>query len=332
MKLRLIALAAAAVASGQAFAVDLPATAQAKLYVAGSSAIAPVLAGIFAQNCTAPSVLTVYSSKFGVGAFTGDTANGASHNVYFCDNLNGSDFGAAYVGKSVAVWKRDSGGSGNGVFPVATNTAIGMLDTSDASCDAAHLCTAEVSVKPDAGISDLEPVAFNASVNRPGAFAAAAPVSASQFESTRPVAEVIFGIVANTRLFNQLAAEQGTTTPSISSAAFTSLFSPGWVGSGLGWLPLTASNTQNQINICSRAIGSGTRATAQIEFLQSPNNKFPQAFEVPASNTAGAVKGGNNPALFSSPKSQVRATSSRARSWPKAAAALPSASPAPTAT
>lgn len=298
MKLRQIAIATLAVCGGSAFAIapDLPAGAQAKLYVGGSSAIAPVLAGIFTQNCTAPGVLTTYSSKAGAGSFLTDTANGASQNVYYCSNVQGADFGAGYVTKSVAVWKRDAGGSGIGVFAIADGAApIAMLDTS--TCDdivaGVALCPNTVNVQPDAGISDLEPTAFNSSVNRPPAYAAHAPVTAANFESAQPVAMVVFGIAANTRLFNQMAADQGTATPSISSAAVYSLFSPGWASTGFGWGPATNANISNQINICYRGIGSGTRATAQIQFLDLPNNKFTTLFETPVANTGGAVKGGN---------------------------------------
>ena len=305
MKLRQIAIATLAVCGGSAFAVapDLPAGAAAKLYVGGSSAIAPVLAGIFTQNCPAAN-LTTYSSKAGAGAFLTDTANGASHNVYYCSAINNpNDFGTGYNGKSIAVWKRDAGGSGIGVFAIADGAApIAMLDTS--TCDdvvgGVALCPNQVSVQPDAGISDLEPTAFNPSANRPPAYAAHAPVTTANFESAQPVAMVVFGIAANTRLFNQMAADQGTATPSISSAAVYSLFSPGWIGSGLGWGPATTTNASNQLNICYRGIGSGTRASAQIQFLQLPNNKFTTLFEVagstnPAPGPGQTLKGGNHP-------------------------------------
>ena len=303
MKLRQIAIATLAVCGGSAFAVapDLPGAAQAKLYVGGSSAIAPVLAGIFTQNCPAAN-LTTYSSKAGFGAFLTDTANGASHNVYYCSALNNpNDFGAGYNGKSVAVWKRDAGGSGIGVFAIADGAApIAMLDTS--TCDdvvgGVALCPNTVNVQPDAGISDLEPTAFNPSANRPPAYIAHANVPAANFESAPPVAMVVFGIAANTRLYNQMAADQGTATPSISSAAVYSLFSPGWSGTGFGWGPATSTNIGNQINICYRGIGSGTRATAQIQFLDLPNNKFTTNFETPAGNTGGAVKGVNVAVAF----------------------------------
>ena len=297
MKLRYLAIAAACAAiSGQASALTV-AQSQAsslKLFISGSSALQKVIEGVLSQNCG--SDYTKFVSKAGSAAATTDTTNGNSHNIYSC-TLTGADFGAASVGKTITLVKREAGGSAYGVFPVAANSNVSFLDISSCN-DTDKTCTGLVSVKPDAGVSDLEPVAFNSAVNRPTAFATQAAVASGQFAVSGPVAEQVFGLVVNTTLYTALQADQGlasTVVPSVSSAAFTSLYIAGAGQSGLGWAPLLSSgNVTSQVNICSRALGSGTRASAQIQFLQSPSNIFPLSFASPAlDNSSGAVKSAN---------------------------------------
>ena len=298
MKLRYLAIAAACAAiSGQASALTVAQSqaAQLKLFISGSSALQKVIEGVLTQNCGADK--TQFKS---LATSFGDTSNGASHNIYSC-TLTGSDFGAANVGKTMMLVKREAGGSAQGVFPVALNTAIAFMDVATCS-DTALTCTGTTLVKPDAGVSDLEPVVFNSAVNRPTAFAGLT-VNNSQFDGGAPsaVAEQIFALVVNNTLYAALQADQGVGTgvPTVSSAAFASLYSPGYGQLGLGWTPLLKTgNNQSQINICSRAIGSGTRATAQVQFLQSPNNIVPQSFANVGDNTPGAVKGGNGTGNF----------------------------------
>ena len=301
MKLRYLAIAAACAAiSGQASALTVAQSqgAQLKLFISGSSALQKVIEGVLTQNCGADK--TQFKSLATSAAGPTDTTNGNSHNIYSC-TLTGSDFGAANVGKTIMLVKREAGGSAQGVFPVALNTAIAFMNVATCS-DTALTCTGTTLVKPDAGVSDLEPVAFNSAVNRPTAFAGQT-VNNSQFDGAAPsaVAEQIFALVVNNTLYADLQADQGVGTgvPTVSSAAFASIYSPGYGQLGLGWTPLLKTgNNQSQINICSRAIGSGTRATAQVQFLQSPNNIVPQSFANSGDNTPGAVKGGNGAGNF----------------------------------
>ena len=298
MKFRYLAIAAACAAiAGQAHAATGVMTAaqanaaQLKLFISGSSALQKVIEGVLTQNCATDKVQ--FKSQYGSAAAPSDTTNGNSHNIYAC-TLTGNDFGTANVGKTIMLVKREAGGSAYGVFPVAANTVVPFMDISTCS-DAAATCTGLVSVKPDAGVSDLEPAAFNSAVNRPVAFGTQTVV-ASQFASSGAVAEQVFGLVVNANLYAALLADQGLTTPSVpsvSSAAFTSLYIAGAGQSGLGWAPLLSSgNVTSQVNICARALGSGTRASAQLQFLQSPSNIFPLSFANPAvDNSTGAVKG-----------------------------------------
>ena len=300
MKFRYLAIAAACAAiSGQANAAMTVAQAQGaqlKLFISGSSALQKVIEGVLTQNCGADKVQ--FKSLFGSAAAPSDTTNGNSHNIYAC-TLTGNDFGAANVGKTMMLVKREAGGSAVGVFPVAANTSVSFMDISTCS-DVSATCTGLVSAKPDAGVSDLEPVAFNNAVNRPTAFAGQT-VTSTQFASSTAVAEQVFGLIVNTNLYTALQADQGlasTVVPSVSSAAFTSLYLAGAGQSGLSWTPLLSTgNPASQVNICSRALGSGTRASAQLQVLQSPSNILPLSFASPATDntvaTPAIARGGN---------------------------------------
>jgi hypothetical protein len=312
MKFRFVAIAAACAAiSGQANALTVAQSqaAQLKLFISGSSALQRVIEGILTQNCGAGTLTQFRGLSTSAAGGTNDTSNGQSNNIYSC-TITGSDFGAANVGKTIMLVKREAGGSAQGVFPVASNANVNFMDISTCT-DGANTCTGLVATKPDAGVSDLEPTAFNNSVNRPTAFNGQS-VTNSQYATGTPraVAEQVFGLVVNDQLYADLQTDQGlasTDVPSVSSSAFTSLYSGGYLGSGLGWTPLLTNNTgtrlQSQINICSRGLGSGTRATAQIHFLQSPNNVVPVAFGVPVvENTATAI-GSTTGAYFISEES-----------------------------
>ena len=136
MKLRYLAIAAACAAiSGQASALTVAQSqaAQLKLYISGSSALQKVIEGVLTQNCGADK--TQFKS---LAASFGDTSNGASYNIYSC-TLTGNDFGAANVGKTIMLVKREAGGSAQGVFPVALNTAIAFMNIATCS-DTALTC------------------------------------------------------------------------------------------------------------------------------------------------------------------------------------------------
>jgi len=299
-KLHQIALAAACTAlTGQAFALNVAATtaipASNQLYIAGSSALQTVIEGLLTQNCAA-GTYTKYKGLAGSAAGTGDSTNGNSHNAYSCTLIAGSDFGATFSGTNIVIVKREAGGSAFGVFPLVTGAAqIAMLDL--ASCnDGDQTCNATVNKQPHAGVSDLEPVAFNYAVNKASAFSASAAVTSASFRSSFAVADQIFALVVNNNLYSALQAVQGTSgTPSVSSSAFASIFATGYDSGTLGWLPFgkSISTPTNQVNVCSRGIGSGTRATAQIQFLQLPYNPAAPAVAVPGDSTAGATRGGN---------------------------------------
>ena len=308
MKLKpsLVAAAACAALASPAFALDAATTLAIpdtnRLTMSGSSALQFVIEGLLNQpgNCVA-GTFTRFRGLLGSPAAGGsDTSNGQSYNLYSCTLGAASDF-PAFNGQNIMINKREAGGSANGVFPLLAGAApIGLIDP--ASCTDgptnANTCNALANVVPKAGVSDLEPLAFTNIANQPTSFyVAGAPqqLPAAPFRASTSVAEQVFGLAVNDTLYAALAAAQGTPTPSVPAAAFASVFATGYNATNLGWLPFgkTLANAGNQVNVCSRAIGSGTRATAQIEFLQLPYNSFAPAVALPAENTPGATRGGN---------------------------------------
>lgn len=314
MKLHQFVLGALALASSQAFALNAADTAAApiKLYITGSSALQAVIEGVLNQpgNCV-PGTFTKFKGLAGSAAGSGDSSNGNSHNAYSCTLATGNDFGASFNGQNLAVVKREAGGSAFGVFPLyvasgSPTATVALIDLTSCN-DADQTCNNTVNVVPDAGVADLEPVAFNSSANQPSAFAGQTVANAG-FRSVTSVAEQVFALIGNDNLFNDLNTLNGTSTASIPKSAFASIFAAGYDSAGLGWTPfgrkISGSSSTflngatNQVNVCSRAIGSGTRATAQIQFLDLPYNVFGVAAATPSGNTGGAVRGGNVPGAF----------------------------------
>ena len=300
MKLHRIAIAAVCAAAGSStFAADF--------YLSGSSALQKVVAKSITNNCSA---LTTFPGQNGSNASGPlDNADGQSQTRYVCTAASGNGWGVT-AGTVFNIYLNTQG-SAYGVFPVAANTAISFIDP--ATCNGAPTgsgtattCTGVVLHAPDAGLSDLEPTLFNDISNHPVAATKNAPagtvfaplftsqtITASSFAapgSSKVAAAQTFGLAVNNALLAALQADQGLTSsqiPTVSSSAFATIYSPGYELSGLGWTPLlpnsSAAVQQNQVNICSRLPGSGTRASAQAFFLQAPFSKYLQSFGTSAS-------------------------------------------------
>jgi hypothetical protein len=301
MKLSHITLAAcAALAGGNAMALSAAATQAVppanRLYISGSSALQSVIEGLLnPQNCVA-GTYNRYKGLAGSPAGSGDTNSGSSHNAYSCTIKTGSDI-PSFDGQDIVIIKREAGGSVQGVFPLLAGAApIAMIDLASCTDSGANAftCNATANVTPQAGVSDLEPAAFTYTVNQPSAFLNAT-LPSSPFRSSSSVAEQVFALIVSDTLFNDLSTLQGTATPSVGSSAFASLFATGYDAQNLGWTPLgkTLPGATNQVNVCSRGIGSGTRATAQIEFLQLPYNPAAPSVATPTDNTPGSIRQGN---------------------------------------
>lgn len=305
MKLRHIAIAAACVFAGSS---SFAATTY-SFHLSGSTALQKVVAKAIANNCT--SVTTLQGLLGSPAAGVADNANGQSQTLYKCSVSPTSSWGATYQNNNVNIYMNTQG-SAFGVFPVAYNLAIPFILLS--SCGATT-CNAVESVAPDAGLSDLEPTMFNDLSNHPvdpsvgGAYSSSNPapagtvyptlfasytnVSAAQFASSKIAAEQTFGLAVNNQLLAALQADQGLSTtqiPTVSSSAFATIYAPGY-GLGLSnWTPLLTNGggvPGNQVNICSRLPGSGTRASAQAFFLQAPFSSLPQSFATAANDNTG---------------------------------------------
>jgi hypothetical protein len=284
MKLRnitLAALAALAALAGQAFAAPVvtpvsaaeAATAADTLYFSGSSAAKAIISGLVSQNCNTGSFVT----------FSDSTGN---YNAYACRVAATNDWGLA-ENTIVVVNKRDDQGSGYGVFPVATNTAVNFLDLASTPVSGKYLLAAHTA---DVGISDVEPTLFNNTASRPAAFKTSAAVTNASFanvtitqpdgssstQSVTPVFSQVFGVAVTQKLYNALqAAKQtidGTTTgvPTVSRDFLANLFSQNV--SSVGWAPLNVANAAAGVNICFRDQGSGTRVAGNLFFGQFPGN------------------------------------------------------------
>lgn len=295
MKLRIVTLATLAALAGQAQALTLADIDASRangtlleVTMSGATALSGTIGGLFTQNCkttTAGALRTYLNNNVAFNDPLG--ANGNIVKAYACELNAVNDFGPAYANRKVLFQKSDEGGSGNGVFPVATNSLMPFINVSAANCDQTTLVCGTVAQKrPDGGVSDVAPLGFNPSVNRPLSpidFSANANVSNSDFQQVQGVLQTIFGLAISNELYNALATDQGiaftggvpNSAPSVSKAAIASILSNGY-NPELGWKPLfrDAANigTKSQINICRRVNGSGTQTSANRFWLEYGSN------------------------------------------------------------
>lgn len=307
MKLHHIAIAAACAAVGSsAFATTF------NFHVSGSSALQKVVAQSITNNCSAVTTLKGLLGSAAAGAL--DNANGQAQTLYVCTVSPTSSWGATYQNSTLNIYMNTQG-SAFGVFPVAYGLAIPFIDPS--SCGAST-CTGVVNVAPDAGLSDLEPTAFNALSNHPvdptaagtypagttapagtvfpKLFANLTKVTPALFTSSKIAAVQTFGLAVSDQLLADLQADQGLSSsqiPTVSSSAFTTIYTPGYSQALGNWQPFftgtlaAGSSVNNQVNICSRLPGSGTLASAQAQFLQAPFSSTVQAFATAAVDNTG---------------------------------------------
>jgi hypothetical protein len=217
---RLAVAVGAALASGAAFALppgDYNPTDTEDVYISGASALQASFNAALARLCI-PGTLDKYNA-------------GSNYEAYFCSVAAGT-----YAGQTknkLVLHKSSDKGSGNGVIPLlGTGVAVPFINfantapTIAAACSATALvasvtiagdtlgvpsyinrtCTSTASlittvVRPDGGVSDVEPPIF--STQDTSAITAAAPSA------------VVFGFIVSTNLYRSLQAAQGkdsTTT------------------------------------------------------------------------------------------------------------------------
>jgi len=311
MKLHQIAIATALVAAGSsAFATTY------NFRLSGSSALQKVVAKAIANNCSSLTTLTGLLGSAAAGPL--DNANGQSQTLYVCTIASTSAWGAPYStgGANVVNIYMNTQGSAYGVFPVAYGLPTAFIDP--ATCGASTCTGVTTTFAPDAGLSDLEPTAFNALSNHPvdptvggqyfvngnpkapagtvypKLFAQYTKVSGSSFASSKIAAVQTFGLAVSNALYADLQADQNTSgVPTVSSSALATIYSPGYSTLLGNWQPLftgalaNAATVNNQVNICSRLPGSGTRASAQALFLNAPFSSVSQAFATAANDNTG---------------------------------------------
>ena len=283
MKFRTLTLAVLATLAAPSFALDIAtsnAASTVKVYASGATATRAIIGGMFTQNC-APGTLDVYySDKTAFGGSDGD-----AHRVYTCTLQNegaldpefqGKDLG----GKNLAFFKSDEVGSAFGVYPIATDSAIKMLQLEAANCSARvatvpnYKCKTTINQVPMVGTSDLEPKMF-VGLNRPADYLDDLSDDQLGSLSKQLMFQTVFAVAVNKRLYQALQGAQGLSVgaadeanrPSVSRLIAGSLFrgelqDP---ASGAGWQSLVPGNT-SQVNICRRVAGSGTQAAANLMF------------------------------------------------------------------
>lgn len=274
MKLKLTALAAALCTVGSAYALDPTATVAAaatqKIYVSGASALR-LSFGAYIQDICTPASFDVY---FDDGGAVGDgivtNADGTNSRAYSCTLAVNT--GNYLAGSDVVVYKRDQGGSGQGVGPILSPAAAPRMDVTVAGCVRnvalpipplpavpppatdiqipTYLCSSnDTSAVPDGGISDVEPALLQQPVNRQtGAVALAIPASVN-FGS---VVQGIFGVAVNKKLYLRLQEAQGIVPVDVPADQDT------WTAADIASIPslstefvraaLTGSITGNQGN------------------------------------------------------------------------------------
>jgi hypothetical protein len=299
MQVRLIALAAAAVAAAPAFALtpaqiaaDRAAGTLKEVVLHGGSAQSNLVAGFMGEDC-ATGTLDTYQ----------DTSTaGKNYKAYACllkSAVPGS--GGWPANTPVLLYKRDVGGSIFGVNPIALQWQEDnmVVDTTCTSAGTNLYNCGNVELRQAiAGISDVEPALFNATMTNGTQTGVAfnlpsgtddngnawSVLSTAQINGLDSAAanQTIFAVAVNNDLRNAMQAAQGLTVGSTSTAdmptmprAFYAAAVSGFVKSGdavlPGWDALTGVSSDNakQVNICRRANGSGTQASSNLFFLEA---------------------------------------------------------------
>lgn len=314
MKLRLLALAAGLVAASGAHALTPAEIAAARtagtikeVSISGASALRLSLAAYVAEIC-APGTLYVYFN----GTLPVTASSGNNHRAYACNlaaDVKSSGNGYA-AGTPVVVYKRDQGGSVQGVNPIASNTAIAhMKIVDDSTCAVTanpvfsdiqipnYLCSGTETRISDAGISDVEPAMLNQQPNLPDT-TPGDPTSGTVLPAdlsnvvANPFVQGIFGVAVNKQAYfalqrTQFPAETAGKTiadidnlpqPSLPTTFVRAMLTGGLAASNTskrGWGLVIAESVDASVNtkafnVCRRQPGSGTQAASNIYFAQNP--------------------------------------------------------------
>lgn len=316
MKLQLIA-AAALMACGAAQALTPSQIVTARnngsleeVYLAGASAQRLFIGAWFQEQCT-PNSFDVFFNG------SGAAPSGSSYRAYSC-NLK-KKVGNWASGTPVLLVKRDTGGSFEGVNPIAlgqpqTNMVVDNTCTATANPRPAtditlptFGCPGTDNFVSDAGVSDVEPVLFQRPVNLPDGQAALTTAQLNKL-NIRTINQTIFGVIVNKKAYAALQQTQGLSASEQPSLPFTfvaAAFSGSAEGGPAkrGWNVVIDSSVDpqvqgKQVNVCRRTVGSGTQATSNVFFLNNPGagatigyTPFGQALNGPKTASVGANVG-----------------------------------------
>lgn len=310
-----------------------------EIFLSGSSAAQPFIESLLTSS-KVPVANRICDSSQLIYKFSDTATLGKDQNAYLCvlNTANPALKGLAAGKTNLLIYKRNNGGSAQGVTPVVADTAIDFLkvDTA-ANCAVAATGVAGASFtklnceytagnvavsnpqKPDFGISDVDPIQFQGD-NTPSGFA---PVTADDVKklTVKAAASQIFGIAVSTKLRDAMQQAQFGVThkcvgkedakcmPSLNSVQLASIFT----GKLNSWKQLKLANgsdlfsyasaankpTSDRLHICRRTSGSGTQAQLGIKFMGYPCNDVA---------TQGAIDTGALPETIA--KAQVHAMSS----------------------
>lgn len=281
MKLRLIALAAGLAAASATHALTPADIATARtagtikeITVAGASALRLSLAAYVAEICNTATMHVYF-----------DSVAGTNHRAYSCNLAKA--VGNYAVSTPIVVYKRDQGGSGQGVNPIATNTATAQMKiANDATCTvvaatpnytdiqvANYICTTTESRVADVGISDVEPNLLNQAPNLADSTAgnpssgAVSPVNLSNLVVT-PFVQGIFAVAVNKQAYWALQQTQfpsqtaGRTIADIDTLPQPSLPTTFVRNYLTGGLSATATTKRGWGQVISESVDAGVNTKA----------------------------------------------------------------------
>lgn len=270
MKIKSVALAvAASMVASQAFALNPTDSQNAtlKLNVSGATAADIQFANYVAAVCQAGTLDEFRNTDDSARAFSCNVAAGQIPGV---------------SGGTSALFRKASGGSIQGVGPVADAATVPGINLSTCSTTATpnewDCSNTTINVPAELGISDVEPELFTISANG-GLVVSGAGLAALTVNS---VNVQTFGVVVTPDLRDALQGAQGLTVgsddvsqmPSLSSALIANIFAgrmANWStlvdGSGVGINATTPAVASDRVEICVRAPGSGTQAQFNAFYL-----------------------------------------------------------------
>ncbi len=309
-----------------------------EIFLSGSSAAQPFIESLLTSS-KVPAANRICDSSQLIYKFSDTATVGKDQNAYLCvlNTANKALQGLSAGKTNLLIYKRNNGGSAQGVTPVIADTAIDFLkvDTA-ANCAVVTTGVAGTSFtklnctytsgnallsnpqKPDFGISDVDPIQFQGD-NTPSGFTAVTSADLSKL-TVKAAASQVFGIAVTKKLRNAMqeaqfgkvnacvGKETAACMPSLTSAQIASIFTGklnSWKQLKLGSSDLyTSASSANKANsdrlhVCRRASGSGTQAQLGINFMGYPCNSVA---------TQGAIDTGLTPETVA--KAQVHAMSS----------------------